>query len=104
MKKQILFFTALLALVSCGPMNDDIVQSPSKDGSIEMQVSIEKSGSLNILKIDYTVWSKNAKHHAGVAIDTLPDLGITSEEAENEDGEVKTVKVPKEYELYITVK
>lgn len=103
MKKTILALS-LCALFSSCLENEDIVQNPSKDGSVEMQISITKNGSLNVLKIDYSVWMKNKKHHSGVAIDTLPDLGTTSEEAENEDGDVKTVKVPKEYELYITVK
>ncbi|HPI45559.1 MAG TPA: hypothetical protein PLH91_10035 [Tenuifilaceae bacterium] len=39
-----------------------------------------------------------------VYTDTIPALGRISQEAENNQGETRIVSVPKEYEVYITVK
>lgn len=101
--------TALFALsiltVSCEPaQNEDIVQSPSKDGSIETIVSVKHEANFDILTTVNKVWVKNSLNKTITKIDTLPSLGITTQEAENDEGETKTVSLPKNYEIYITVK
>jgi hypothetical protein len=52
----------------------------------------------------HTIWVKNSVYKTVVYRDTLPTLGTENTQAENEEGDTKVVSVPKDYEIYITVK
>lgn len=99
-------FIAAIAVVmcSCEPENEDIVKSPSKDGSIETEIKINHQEKFDVLTTTHTVWVKNRAVKTITKVDTLPSLGLTTQVGENSEGEEKTLSVPKNYELYITVK
>lgn len=93
---------AILFLQGC---NEDKVKEVSKNGSIETSIQVDHlNDSLDILISTNKIWAHNALVKTTVHRDTIPGLGITSQEAENDNGETKNVFLKKDYELYITVK
>ena len=101
---------SLMYLASCVAVfaacdNEDRVKEVSKEGAVETFIQIDHlNDSLDIMKTTSKVWV-----HGGLAktierFDTLPSLGNTMEEAENEDGEIRNVALQKDYELYLTIK
>ena len=94
-----------LLLASCrSGNNEDVVKQADHEGSVEMAVSIEHHEGYDLLKSDYKVWVKNQPVKAYTKIDTLPSLGMTTQTAENEEGDEKQVTIPRDYELYFTAK
>jgi len=108
MKRKLLSLFAVSALLaSCvSGQNEDIVKSPEKsEASVETKISITHLGDkFDIMKTESKIWNKKQLIKRIVKIDTLPGLGTTSEIAENEDGEDSAIVVPKNYQLFITVK
>ena len=106
MKKLSLLFiwmVCILAFQACN--NDDKVKEISKNGAIETSINVDHlTDSLDVLVTTNKIWMHNVLVKTTVHKDTIPSLGVSSEEAENENGEVKNVFVKKDYELYITVK
>ena len=102
MKKILLLFA--LTLISCKESNDDVVNQPSRDGSIEATLSTEHLGSVDILTTEYRVWNKGNVEKSFTKIDTIKSLGTTLEEGEDSDGNTKDITVPKDYEIFISVK
>ena len=102
----ILGAAAILFLFSCSDKkNDDITSAINKDGSIESAVQVEHLDSLHdILVTTHKVWVRNSELKTVVYRDTLPTLGMTSKDAENEDGDKKIVQLRKEYEIFLTIK
>ncbi len=91
-----------ILLLSC---KSDIVKEISKDRSIETSISIDHLDiNRDIIKTTHNVWVKGTLVKKIVYTDTIPALGRISQEAENNQGETRIVSVPKEYEVYITVK
>lgn len=105
--KKTTMIIALLAIgmmFSCEPAeNEDVVQKPSKDGSIETVLSVKHENSFDVLTTTQNVWIKNILEKSIVRHDTIKSLGTTIEEGENSEGETKKISVPKDYEFYITV-
>ncbi len=101
-----LFLAAIVAVMcSCEPQqNEDVVQSPGRDGSVETSIKINHQANFDVLTTTHKVWVKNKIHKTVVTNDTLPTLGTTKQVGENSEGEEKTLTVPKNYEIYITVK
>jgi FlaG/FlaF family flagellin (archaellin) len=100
-------FTLLLLiplLFSCKEENEDVVNQPTKDGSIEASVSTKHAGSVDILTTEYKVWVKGKVEKEFTKIDTLKSLGTTKEEGEDSEGNTQEVTVPKDYEIFISVK
>ncbi len=102
----ILGAAALLFLFSCGEkQNDDVTQTVNKNGSVETAVNVEHLDSLHdILITTHKIWADNREVKTLMYRDTLPALGIEHADAENADGDTKTVHVKKDYEIFITVK
>ena len=94
----------LLSACSSDDENEDVVKQADHEGSVEMAVSIEHHEGYDLLKSDYKVWVKNQQVKAYEKIDTLPSLGMTTQTAENEEGDEKKVTIPKDYEIYFTAK
>lgn len=105
-KTSYLFLAAIaVAMCSCEPLeNDDVVQSPDKDGSVETSIKISHFDKFDVLTTTRSIWTKKKLYKTIVSNDTLPSLGTTTQVGENSEGEEKKVVVPKNYELYITVK
>lgn len=107
MKKQLYFGILFFGLISCENPgdNEDVVQTPSKDGAIETQISIEHKVGYDLLITTNKIWVKNRIEKTIIRTDTLKSLGnIMVEGDEDENGNIPKVLVPKNYELFITVK
>lgn len=104
MKSLITAILAVILLSACANQNEDKVQTVDKDGSVEMSVSVKHINNIDVLKTESNIWYKNNLLKQIVKTDTIPSLGTTKETAENEDGDDTTVSVPKNYQLFITVK
>lgn len=102
--KKILLLVGLTGFLMSCEQNEDIVQTPQKDGSIETSLSTKRVNNLDILTIEYKVWVKGKIDKKFTKIDTLSSLGTTKEEGEDKDGNLKEIVLPKDYEIYITVK
>ncbi len=102
----ILGAAAVLLLFSCSnKQNDDITQTVNKEGAIETAVQVEHIDSTHDLLITtHKVWAQNHEIKTLVYRDTLPSLGLTTTDAENAAGDTKTIRVKKDYEIFITVK
>lgn len=102
MNKLIVLLFMISAFMSC---NEDKVTEVQKKGAVETSMQVDHlNDSLDVLICTNKVWAHNVLVKTTVHRDTIPGLGISSEEAENENGETKNVYLKKDYELYITVK
>ncbi len=98
-------FIALTVLASCSDDKQDVTQEVNKSGSIETAVSVQHVDSAHdVVVTSHKVWVNNAVYKSILHTDTVPSLGIENTEAENADGDKKNVQVPKDYEIFITVK
>jgi hypothetical protein len=94
-----------LTVLACKDKNEDITNTVNKNGSIETAVHITHIDSARDEMITtHKVWVKQNVFKTVEYRDTLPSLGLENTAAENEDGDTKRVSVPKDYEIYITVK
>jgi hypothetical protein len=105
-KRWLAFIILPIAIASCDDeKNEDVTVSVNKNGSIETVVHINHlDSSRDELVTTHQVWVKQNLYKSVEYRDTLPNLGVQNTEAENEDGDTKRVEVPKDYEIYITVK
>lgn len=107
MKNLIYIGVLTLGLVSCNQPgdNDDVVKEPSRDGAIETVINVKHDVNYDVLTTTNTVWVKNRIDTVITKNDTLKSLGsMVTEGDEDDDGNIPKVVVPKNYELYITVK
>jgi hypothetical protein len=109
MKKYIitsLLLTAIICTTSCGDDEEkDLVEGVNKTGSVETAVSVKHIDSTHdLLTTKHVVWTNGANTKTIESNDTIPALGYTKTEAEDENGDAKTASVKKAYEIYITVK
>ena len=96
--------TFSFSLVGCDD-EPEVEQSVNKTGSVEVMLSTKHlNDSLDLVITTYKVWSKLNVVKTREIVDTVPSLGVTTTEGENDEGETATVTVPKEYEFYVTVK
>lgn len=97
---------AILFMISCsGKENKDITNTVNKDGSIESAVQVEHlNNEFDVLITTHRIWVHNNELKTVTYRDTLPSLGMTTRNAENEDGDNKSVSVKKEYEIFLTIK
>lgn len=103
--KRILIIASLIPILwSCNEQNEDVVSKPSRDGAIEVKIEATRTENFTIYKTRSDVFIKNKLVKTIIKSDTLPLLGFTKEEGENSEGEVKELLVPKEFEIYLTVK
>ena len=111
MKYLILLIIAASCMVSCNDKpNEDVVKQVSKDGSIEAVLSTKHENGYDLLSTEYKIWVKGDIYKTIVKTDTLPVLGTTTETIETDsldqggDHISKQVAIPKDYEIFITVK
>lgn len=105
MYKIIYGLLLVLAFSSCEEeRNEDVVQQPDKDGSIETILSVTHADSVDILTTTHKVWVKGNLSKTIVKTDTLSALGMINVTAEDKDGHTETKSVKKDYEFFITVK
>ena len=102
----LLLLSLTIGLVSCAEQEkEDLVNTVNKNGSIETSVTVAHLDSLNdVLTTKHVVWCKGNLFKTIETKDTIPALGMTNVEAENEAGETKSVSIKQPYEIFITVK
>jgi len=94
---------AALTLQGCG--NEDETRQVNKEGAIESELTVvHLNDRQDILTTTHKIWVAGKNSQVIVHKDTIPSLGMINTEAENKDGETKTVPVKKDYEFYVTVK
>ncbi len=104
MKKPIPFLFLLIFVFISG-CDENEVQQISKEGAVETIMNVDHLDQTHdIIITTHKVWIKNQLAKTIIYKDTIPSLGLTSQEAENSDGDTKTVSLKKDYEVYITVK
>ncbi len=109
MKKYIttsLLLATAVFITSCGNDEEkDLVNEVNKNGSIETSVSVNHLDSIHdLLVTKHTVWTNGNTAKTIVNSDTIPALGMTNTEVEDESGNAKTATIKKAYEIFITVK
>ncbi len=104
MKKLLPVLLLTLLFASCERKNEDIVNEPNKDGSIETVVSVKHEKDFDVLTTTHKIWVKNQLDKTIINVDTLKSLGTTVAEGEDESGNTQKAVVKKDYEFYITVK
>jgi hypothetical protein len=106
MKKLLLIpaiMMAALALQGCD--NEDETRQVNKEGAIESELTVvHLNDRQDILTTTHKIWVAGKSSQVIVHKDTIPSLGVINTEAENKDGDTKTVSVKKDYEFYVTVK
>lgn len=104
MKPKLLLPLVLVAFASCG-QNDDIKNVVDHSGSIETSISVEHADSTHdVVLTTHKVWTNGQVYSTIVHRDTIPGLGPLRTDAANANGDNKTVTVPKDYQIFITMK
>lgn len=94
-----------VTLLACNDKKEDITDSVNRAGSVETAVEVNHLDTKNdILVTTHKVWVKYDVYKTIEYRDTIPSLGEENTTAENDQGDRKNVTVPKDYEIYITVK
>jgi hypothetical protein len=105
MKKIILYFILPLPFLAFHACNEDKVKEVQKNGAIETSIQVDHlNDSLDVMITTNKIWAHKVLVKTVIHKDTLPSLGIATEEAENDNGDTKNVSLHKDYEIYITVK
>lgn len=95
----------LAGVASCTDKKEDVTDTVNRAGAIETSVSVQHADSTHdVILTTHKVWVNFSEFKTLVHQDTVPALGIENTVAENADGDTKNVKVPKDYEIFITVK
>jgi len=102
---RLLLLLVLFGLASCDDKKEDVTQAINKAGAVETSVTVQHADSTHdIVLTTHKIWVNFSEYKTVVHQDTVPALGLMETEGENADGDTKKVKVPKDYEIYITVK
>lgn len=104
MTTKIYLLGSLLALASC-ENKDDITTTVDHSGAIETSVTVQHADSTHdIILTTHKVWTNFKEYETVIHRDTIPALGLTSTVGENNNGDTSTVKVQKDYQIFITMK
>ncbi|KIO76470.1 hypothetical protein TH53_14615 [Pedobacter lusitanus] len=102
--KKLALAILVLSFISCKEKNDDKVKEVDKNGSVETKVHITHlTDSLDVMKTENIFWVKNQEAKRVIRLDTIPSLGVSDEQGENSSGQDTTIKVRKNYQIFITV-
>ncbi|MDB4984818.1 MAG: hypothetical protein JWM20_997 [Patescibacteria group bacterium] len=108
--KKIWLMAAFAALVLCscdpdGSGNEDKTKEVDKDGSVEVTVSVKHlANQRDVVCIERKFYAGGIERRTVQSLDTVPSLGMTNDKAQDDNGNDTTVTVPKNYQIFITVK
>jgi hypothetical protein len=91
---------------ACGPAEEDPEERTlDKSGSVEVTLATEHLDAQNdVLTTVTTAYAHGDVVRTITRRDTLPSLGTTTQEAENDEGDTQMATIPKEYEVFVTLK
>lgn len=105
MKKPITFVVLSALFLFFAGCNKSEVKPISKEGAVETILNVDHlDDTHDIIVTTHKIWVKNELIKTTVHKDTIPALGLTYEAVEKPEGDMKTVPIKRDYELYITVK
>lgn len=105
MKKTLFCVAVSVVILFIASCDNNEVKEFSKEGAIETLLAVDHlDAKRDIITTTHNIWIKNQLSKSIIRKDTIPALGMTSQTAENTEGETKNVTIAKEYEIYITVK
>jgi hypothetical protein len=105
MTPKLWFVVVFMLLASCNDSKEDETDTVDRSGSVETSVTVEHTDSTHdVILTTHRVWVNFKEYKTVVHRDTVPALGMLSTRAENTDGDTQTVKVPKDYQIFITMK
>jgi hypothetical protein len=105
MTPKLFLFFALVALASCGENKDDITSTVDHSGSIETSIAVEHADSTrDVVVTTHKVWTNGQIASTIIHRDTIPGLGSIIANGENSNGDTANLKVPKDYQIFITMK
>lgn len=94
----------VIAFSSC-EQKDDLTSTVDHSGSIETSITVEHADSKHdVVLTTHKVWSNGKVYATIVHRDTVPGLGLIRTEGEDSSGNTRTVEVPKDYQVFITMK
>jgi hypothetical protein len=101
----LLAFTACgITLPSCG-QKEDLTSTVDRSGSIETSIAVEHADSTHdVVLTTHRIWTNGQAYSTIVHRDTVPGLGLISTEGTDSSGNTRTVVVPKDYQIFITMK
>lgn len=103
MKKILLIVLSFQLAVACSD-KEPAVATLKRDKAIEVTFETQKLGDTAVLLLTHqNVYVKGNLIKTQIKRDTLPALG-DSLQTVGEDDDQKTVRLPKEYEFFVTVK
>jgi hypothetical protein len=98
------FTTCAIALPSCGG-KEDLTNTVDRSGSIESSITVEHADSTHdVVLTTHKIWANGQVYTTIVHRDTVPGLGLISTEGTDSSGNARTVVVPKDYQIFITMK
>jgi hypothetical protein len=95
---------ASCAVLSACNQSEDKVQTVEKDGAVEVSLKVGKGPRFDTLMLSYKVFKDGLLRKENVVVDSLPSLGTTVEDGEDKDGNEASLPIPKNYNLFVTVK
>jgi hypothetical protein len=105
MTPKVWLVAVFMLLASCNDSKEDETDTVDRAGSVETSVSVEHTDSTHdVILTTHKVWVNFKEYKTVVHRDTVPALGTLTTRAENVDGDTQTVKVPKDYQIFITMK
>jgi hypothetical protein len=102
-----LLYTAFILCLFFTACDDDSDKAKDVDtkGSIAVTLSTTHIDSLkDLVTTHYAVWKQGTKIKEFDVKDTIPNLGLTNTEGEDDDGNTKNMVIPKDYDFFVTVK
>ena len=103
--KPITYFILSTFFVLIAGCNESEVKPISREGAVETILNVDHlDDTHDIIVTTHKIWIKNELIKTTVHKDTIPALGLTYEPVEKPDGNIMTVPIKRDYELYITVK
>jgi hypothetical protein len=109
---MMLFLVALLVIavgliinLSSGDSHDDQTQTVDHIGSVETSLSVEHADSTHdVILTTHKIWVHNSEYATLIHRDTVPALDSMRTDAENANGDTRSVQVKRDYQFFITVR
>jgi hypothetical protein len=93
-----------LSFIACGGAEEE-EETLDKSGGVDVTLSTEHlDNEHDALITTTTVYAKGTAVRTISHRDTMPSLGMTTQEAEDDDGNTTAATMRKDYEVFVTLK